>query len=57
MRVFLAKNRMGSEVEEVLLWDGAGGLVRDMNDAERDRFEVDEKKKEKSARNYKMNNK
>lgn len=57
MRVFLAKNRMGSEVEDVLLWDGAGGLVRDMTREEKDRFETEEKKKEKPARIYKTNNK
>lgn len=30
MRMFLAKNRMGSELETVLHWDGAKGHVRDM---------------------------
>lgn len=30
LRMFLAKNRMGQEREEALLFDGAKGLVRDM---------------------------
>ncbi len=57
MRVFLAKNRMGAEVEDVLLWNGEGGLVRDMTFEERDRFDNEEKKKEKLARMYKNENK
>lgn len=57
MRVFLAKNRMGPELEDVLLWNGEGGLVRDMTDEERERFDMEEKKKEKLARIYKNNNK
>ncbi len=30
-RLFLAKNRMGSELEQVLYWDGAKSLLRDMS--------------------------
>ncbi len=56
MRVFLAKNRMGPEVEDILLWDGAGGLVRDMTEGEKERFDMEEKKKEKLARDYKNAN-
>lgn len=29
-RLFLAKNRMGSELEQVLHWDGSKALIRDM---------------------------
>lgn len=35
MRLFLAKNRMGKELEEVLHWDGAKGIVRDMSTDEK----------------------
>lgn len=31
MRLFLAKNRMGKELEEVLNWDGAKGSIEDMS--------------------------
>lgn len=31
MRIFLAKNRMGSELEQVLYWDGAKSVIRDMS--------------------------
>ncbi len=31
LRMFLAKNRMGKELEQILRFDGAKGLVRDMN--------------------------
>lgn len=33
-RLFLAKNRMGSELEQVLHWDGAKALIRDMTSDE-----------------------
>ena len=57
MNIFLAKNRIGQELEDVMLWDGEGGLVRDMNDAERDRWETEEKKKIKMARQYRSEGK
>lgn len=57
MRIFLAKNRMGPEVEGVLWWDGAGGQVADMNQEQQDLFDLEEKKKEKLARMYKNDNK
>lgn len=57
MRVFLAKNRMGPEVEDVLFWDGAGGHVRDFKPDEKERWETEEVQKEKAARNYKFANK
>lgn len=31
MRIFLAKNRMGKELETVLSWNGAKGLIQDMD--------------------------
>lgn len=31
MRIFLAKNRMGSELEQVLYWDGSKSIIRDMS--------------------------
>lgn len=31
IRMFLAKNRMGSELEQVLFWDGAKAMIRDMS--------------------------
>lgn len=34
VRMFLAKNRMGQEVEKPLLFNGSKGLVRDMTDEE-----------------------
>ncbi len=34
VRFFLAKNRMGPELEGILHWDGAKGLIRDMSDQE-----------------------
>ncbi len=30
-RMFLAKNRMGSELEQILYWDGSKSLLRDMS--------------------------
>lgn len=57
MRVFLAKNRMGPEVEGVLLWNGEGGLVRDMTPQELEQFENEERRKEKLARMYKNEHK
>jgi KaiC/GvpD/RAD55 family RecA-like ATPase len=35
MRLFLAKNRMGKEIEDVLHWDGAKGVIRDMSPEEK----------------------
>jgi KaiC/GvpD/RAD55 family RecA-like ATPase len=34
MRMYLAKNRMGQQLEQVLHWDGSKGLIRDMSDFE-----------------------
>ena len=34
VRFFLAKNRMGPELEGILHWDGAKGIIRDMTDQE-----------------------
>lgn len=31
VRMFLAKNRMGSELEQVLYWDGSKSIIRDMS--------------------------
>jgi KaiC/GvpD/RAD55 family RecA-like ATPase len=35
VRLYLAKNRMGSEIEEVLHWNGAKGSIVDMSDEEK----------------------
>ena len=35
IRVFMAKNRLGRELEEILVWDGAKGIIRDMTDEEK----------------------
>ena len=34
MKIFLAKNRMGQELEAPLFWDGATSMVRDLTDEE-----------------------
>ena len=34
MRLYLAKNRMGQQLEQVLYWDGSKGLIRDMAEDE-----------------------
>ena len=39
MRLFLAKNRMGKELEEVLNWDGAKGSIEDMSFADKAVYE------------------
>ena len=56
MNMCIVKNRMGPEVEGVLLWDGEGGLVRDMTPSETDMYETFEKKKIKIADRYRYNN-
>ena len=38
MRLCLAKNRMGVELEDVLKWNGAKGTVTDMNEMEREEY-------------------
>lgn len=38
MRIFMAKNRMGQELEDILMWDGAKGNVRDMTDMEKEEY-------------------
>lgn len=38
MRLCLAKNRMGVELEDVLKWNGQKGTVTDMNDMEREQY-------------------
>jgi len=52
IRIFLAKNRMGKELEMPLHWDGAKGMIRDMSDDElaeyKENREPAEKEKTKS---------
>lgn len=38
VRMYLAKNRMGAELENILHWDGAKGLIRDMSQQELDDY-------------------
>ncbi len=38
MRIFLAKNRLGKELEEVLWWNGAKGEIRDMTKEEKEYY-------------------
>lgn len=53
MTVYIAKNRMGLNGEANLLWDGAKGLIRDMDEQETEIFELQEKPKIKMAQKYK----
>jgi KaiC/GvpD/RAD55 family RecA-like ATPase len=41
MRIFLAKNRMGAELEKPLFWDGTKGRVWDMTDTEIEEYRRD----------------
>lgn len=47
MRMFLAKNRMGQELERPLWWNGAKGMVKDMSDIELETYEEDRLPEEK----------
>jgi len=47
MRMFLAKNRMGREVETVLNFDGAKGLIRDMDIDEHSEYAATLEKEER----------
>lgn len=40
IRMFLAKNRMGSELEQVLYWDGAKAMIRDMDFEELEEYKA-----------------
>jgi KaiC/GvpD/RAD55 family RecA-like ATPase len=55
MNVFIAKNRLGPELEGVLHWDGRSGKVRDMSEQEREYYETEEKPKIKLATQYRYN--
>lgn len=39
MRLYLAKNRMGRQLEEVLHWDGSKGLIKDLSTEEKAIYE------------------
>ena len=41
MRLYLAKNRMGKELEQVLRWNGSKGLIRDMDHIELEDYNED----------------
>jgi replicative DNA helicase len=47
LRMFLAKNRMGKELEKALWWDGATGLVWDMEPEEEETYKNIDKREEK----------
>ncbi len=47
LRMFLAKNRMGKEVEKALWWDGATGRVWDMEPEEEETYKNIDKREEK----------
>lgn len=55
IRMFLAKNRMGREIEEVLRFDGAKGVVRDLTFDELADYEGTRAKEEKEYLRAKMN--
>ena len=48
IRIFLAKNRMGKEIERPLFWDGERGVVRDMSFEEYQNYK-EIREKEESA--------
>jgi hypothetical protein len=49
MRLCLAKNRMGVELEDVLKWNGSKGTVTDMSDMEREMYAKEVEPLEKSV--------
>ena len=53
MRLYLAKNRMGPEIENVLAWNGEGGQVRDLTQEEAETYNAEEKIKESLVQKYK----
>lgn len=55
MNCFIAKNRLGPELEGILYWDGKTGKVRDLGEEEKNFYETEEKPKIKLAANYRFN--
>lgn len=55
VRMYLAKNRMGKEVEEVLHFDGAKGIIRDMSYDEQAIYNEQRAKEEKEYLKMKAN--
>jgi KaiC/GvpD/RAD55 family RecA-like ATPase len=53
MSVFLAKNRMGRELEAALYWNGAKGIIRDMTEEEKAYHESVGKNLEREAQKLK----
>lgn len=49
MRLFLAKNRMGREIERPLWWNGAKGIIQDMSEIEYHDYKSDREEEEKEA--------
>jgi KaiC/GvpD/RAD55 family RecA-like ATPase len=47
MRVYLAKNRMGAELEQPLYWSGSKGIVRDMSPTELADYKANREPEEK----------
>ena len=57
MNIALVKNRLGPEMEDVLMWQGDRGLITDMTPDQKDRYDTEERKKIKSAVKYRYENK
>ncbi|MND07779.1 hypothetical protein D3C83_300010 [compost metagenome] len=55
VRMFLAKNRMGREVEQVLVFNGAKGEIRDMTFDEMAEYATTREKEEKEYLKAKFN--
>lgn len=53
IRMYLAKNRMGSELERPLWWDGTKGIVRDMSRSEYDEYVSEREAAEKEVQKAK----
>lgn len=49
IRMFMAKNRLGREIERPLLWDGAKATIRDFNEEERILYEEERQTTEQAV--------
>ena len=56
MRLFLAKNRMGSEIQRPLWWNGALGIVNDMTRDEYEQYLAQREPEEKEVQKNKKSN-
>lgn len=57
MNIFIAKNRLGPEKEDILYWDGKTGMVRDLTAEEKEIYHNEDRLKVKLATSYRFNNK